>query len=478
MSTIKSIAKNTFLLVAANFISLGIGFFINIYIARYLIDSDYGMINAAINLSTLAALLTDLGLSSYLTLQLARRPGEVRQYLNNALSIKLGLVTVAYMCILATAFIGHFTGTKMLVVMIIGIYVMITAISQIFQSTFQAFQRMEHIAICQILNPVVLILGTFYVISNHLGVVSFALVYLVSGAVILTYNIIVIAIFYSKPVPGMDVRLWKQLILGGIPFSIGAIFSFLYYKIDIQLLDFMMGDTAVGNYSAAYRLIEALLCLPIMYGTVLFPIVSSYFHNKDPNIHVLLEKSIKYLYIAGLPIVIGTVILSSQFIGMLYQGKFVEAIPVLQILAVGLLITFLNNVPSTYLIGTNMQKASVIINMVCAAVNITLNLALIPSYGIVGSACTMVVTQLMAGMITYFLLKRMGYSYPGLWPMLKVTFCGLAMGALVFVMQPVNIVLIIGAAAVAYSALILVTGSVTKDDFSLLSSIFKKKAQE
>lgn len=476
MSTIKSIAKNTFLLVAANFISLGIGFFINIYIARYLIDADYGMINAAINLSTLAALLTDLGLSSYLTLQLARHPGEIKGYLNNALTIKLGLVTVAYMCILATALIGNFTGTKMLVVMIIGVYVMITAVSQIFQSTFQAFQRMEHIAICQILNPLVLILGTFYVINNHLGVISFALVYLVSGGVILAYNIMVVAVFYSKPVPGLDIRIWKQLILGGIPFSIGAIFSFLYYKIDIQLIDFMLGDSAVGNYSAAYRLIEALLCLPIMYGTVLFPIVSSYFHNNDPNIHVLLEKSIKYLYIVGLPIVIGTVILSGQFIGLLYQGKYAAAIPVLQILVVGLLITFINNVPSTYLIGTNMQKASVIINVICAAVNITLNLVLIPSYGIVGSACTMVVTQLIAALITYFLLKRMNYTYPGLWSMLKVTLCGLAMGILVFVIQPINIVLVIGASAVAYSALILLSGSVTKDDFSLLSSIFTKKA--
>jgi O-antigen/teichoic acid export membrane protein len=308
-----------------------------------------------------------------------------------------------------------------------------------------------------------------------MDVVAFALVYLVSGAAVLAYNIIVVLLSYSRPMPRFDFGMWKSLIIGGLPFCLSSLFYFLFFSIDIQLIDMMKGDAAVGNYSAAFRLIQAVLVLPSMATTVLFPVVSEYFHRNNPNLTLLLEKSIKYLLIIGAPIAVGTIILSDKFILLLYHSDYMPAIGVLQVLCIGMMFIYLNSVPSLMLSATNMQKVYMIICFIAAAFNITANILVIPAYGIVGSAYVMVATQgLILVLLSYFFVKS-GYKLPHLTDVIKISACTLLMGAFVYVAHEYNLLVIVILAAVIYSVLIVVTRSVSGDDYKLMASIFAKK---
>ena len=156
----------------------------------------------------------------------------------------------------------------------------------------------------------------------------------------------------------------------------------MFFKIDIQLIDMIKGSAAVGDYSAAYKLIEAVLVLPSLYSMVLFPVVSEYFHRNNPNLKILLEKSIKYLLIIGAPIAAGAFILSDKIIFFCYQDKFIPAIGVLQALSLGMLFIYLNTIPCVLLSATNRQKSYVVICFIAAVFNITVNIIVIPSYGL------------------------------------------------------------------------------------------------
>ncbi len=475
MSTIKKIAKNTTLLVAANFISLGIGLVINIIVALYFSKDDYGMINWVLSVSTLFTLATDFGVSTYLTIELARHKEDLKVYLNNVLSIKLLLVFTAYLILICAAFLMSRSGPALLVVYILGLYITLNAISQIFQATFQAFQSMEHIAMSQVLNAIIMVAGAYIVVTTHSDVVAYSLVYLASAAAILVYNIIIVTLNYAQPTPAFDLRFWKQILAGGIPLSFSALFSFLYYRIDIVLIGMLLNDTGVGEYSAAYKLIEALICIPVMYSMAIFPLISSYFHYRDENLNIMFSKSIKYLYIMGMPIVIGTVLLADQFIELIYMGKYASSAPVLQALALGLLVIFVNIIPQSVLTGTNLQKTSIKINIVGTVVNVALNLLVIPVYGIVGSAYTMVITQVIIGVLTYSVLRKSGYKFPGFGEMARITLSSAVMGVLVFFMWDFNLFVTIGVAAIVYAIMIVVTRSIGKDDIALLSSVIMKK---
>lgn len=475
MSTVKTIAKNTILLVAANFISLALSFIINLYIARYLAVDSYGIINAALNLGTLFAYAADLGVSTYITLELSRRPEDLRSYINNALSIKIVLATVAYVGLMATAYLAGYSGVKLLVVLIIGLFVILTAITQLFQSTFQAFQSMEYNAISQLIHPVILLLGMLYVISTGSDVVAFAMIYLVSGTVILVYNILVMAFLYARPSLQFNMGVWKVLLVGGIPFSLSVILYFLFFKIDIQLIDFMLGDTAVGYYSAAFKIIEAVMSIPAMYTVALFPIMSQYFHKKNENLSFLLEKSMKYLYLLGLPIAIGLFLLADKIIFFCYLGKYPSSIPVLQALSMGMFIIFLNAVPSSFLMASNMQKVSVYFSAVAAAINIILNIIFIPVYGIVGAAYVMVVTEAVLSLFVFYFFNKTKHRLPPMGDVVKIAACALVMAGYVYFVHDFNLALVIVSAGIIYFVLLFASGSVSRDDISLISEIFMKK---
>jgi O-antigen/teichoic acid export membrane protein len=475
MSTIQKIAKNTFLLISSNIISLALGFVLNIYIARYLGPDHFGIISAALNLAMLFTYAADLGISSFLTMHLSRNHEDYQVYINNSLAMRLLLIGGSYASLLVLAILFNFSGTKMLVVGIIGLYVMLTAVSQIFQAMFQAFQSMEHLAICQFLNPVILLLGMLFVITNNLGVVAFALVYLVSGVVILTYNIIIATVSYKKPRLEFKINVWKSLIIGGLPFSMSAILNFLNFRIDIQLIDVMLGDTSVGYYSAAFKFIEAIMCIPSLYISAIFPVISLYFFSRNSNLHLLLEKSIKYLLILGIPISIGLFLCSDKIIFLFYQDKYIPSVGVLQGLSLGLLFIFLNATAGAVLLATNLQKASVIMCVIGAMFNISLNLLVIPVYGITGSAYTMALTQGILFLMVFYLYSRAGYRMPKSGEMLKIVGCAVIMGIFVYFAHSYSLLLIIGLSILLYSALILLTRSISPEDISLISSIFLKK---
>ncbi|HEY3273008.1 MAG TPA: flippase, partial [Methanocella sp.] len=460
----------TIVLITANLISLALGLFINIYVARYFTPDNYGILSAALNLAMLFTIFTDLGVSRYLTLEVARKPGAARDYINSSLFIKLVLVMVTYGAILITAYVSGFSDDKLFVVAIIGIYMMLVSIAQIFQAYFQSIHAMEHIAICYLINPVILLIGIAYIIITGEGIVALAMLYLTSGVIVLVYTIAVF-IWYTREMPKLEMKLVRPIIAGGLPLSLGSIFYFIYYKIDIQMIDYLKGSVAVGYYSAAYKLVEAVICIPSMISMATFPLISYYFFQNDSKLGLLLNQVTKYLFLLGLPIMIGTFLLADKFIFLCYQDKYAESIDVLKVLSAGLLLLFISSVQGDFLAGSNMQKAAMYINAIAAVFNVGLNFLVIPVYGIVGSAYTVVVTQLIILMMNVYMVRKSGHHYDNLGVYVKITLCGLAMGGLVYVLHGYNLILIVILAAVFYSVLIVVTRSIARADIEMIVRI-------
>jgi O-antigen/teichoic acid export membrane protein len=480
MSTINNIARNTSLLVVTNIISLVIGFVQNVYLARYLGADSFGIINAALNLAMIFTYVTDLGIGTYMVMQLARNPEELKQLLGNAIMLKIALVSAAYIVLVATAYLLNFTGTKLLLVLIIGVYVMLTVIIQLLQSVFQVYQTMEHVAFCQLLHPIILTAGLVYMLATGSSVVVFAVTYVISGTIILAYTVAVVVRQHSIPYLTVNRGTWKFLLLGGIPFCLNAILYYLYFNVDIQLINSMLGDAAVGYYSAAFKFIQAMMCVPMLYMMVTFPLVSQYFHKNSPYLRLLTDKSIKYLTMFGMPVCIGMFLLSDKFIYLLYQDKYMASIGVLQALSIGLLGVFIGSFAGTILMATNRQRISVVISVIAAIFNIGMNLVIIPYYGILGSAYVMAATQMLIMIMNYYFFIRCGNRLPDLGGIFKITFCAFTMGVFVYFAHGYNLVFTVITAAMIYFVLIIISRSLSNDDLVMLTGLLfnKRKSPE
>ena len=72
MNTAKTIAKNTSVLALSHVITSILGFFLLIYIARYLGEVGFGKYSFAVSFTALFSIFANLGMNNYIIRELAR----------------------------------------------------------------------------------------------------------------------------------------------------------------------------------------------------------------------------------------------------------------------------------------------------------------------------------------------------------------------------------------------------------------------
>ena len=144
MTSARKIAKNTSVLLISQIISYSLAFFYTIYTARYLGVGGFGIISLALAITGIFGILMDLGQTQLTVRESSRNKNLASKYLNNIITIKFILSFVTFGIIfLVVNLIGYPQQTSD-VVYIITLSIIIGAFTGIFNSLFQAFEKMEY----------------------------------------------------------------------------------------------------------------------------------------------------------------------------------------------------------------------------------------------------------------------------------------------------------------------------------------------
>ena len=154
MNTIQTIAKNTGVLAISQVITSILGFFLLIYIARYLGEVGFGKYSFAISFTALFVIFADLGINQLIIRELARNKELTNEYLTNVSIIKLLLSFLAFGFIVLTINIMDYPRDTTYAVYLFGIYMILTSFAQTFRSIFQAFERMEYDAVVMVIEKI------------------------------------------------------------------------------------------------------------------------------------------------------------------------------------------------------------------------------------------------------------------------------------------------------------------------------------
>jgi len=142
------------------------------------------------------------------------------------------------------------------------------------------------------------------------------------------------AVIPWKPRFRMHRRLVRPLMRFGMPLMLTDIQAAVWSNLDYVIVGRLLGDTALGIYTLAYRLPE-LLILSVwrVLGGAIFPFFSSIQRFPD-----LLRKgflaTIRYSQIVVVPLCVGLFITAGPAVEVLFGDRWADAIPVLRLLAV------------------------------------------------------------------------------------------------------------------------------------------------
>ncbi|MBI2134224.1 flippase [Candidatus Woesearchaeota archaeon] len=463
----KGIIRNVSLLLASDIIGKGLSFILVVAIARYLGDAGLGKYSFAFAFAGLFAIFADLGLTTYLTKEIAKNKDKAKKYASNLITMKMLLAAVTLILpIIVINFIEKSEEVKT-AVYIVSIATSMLNFSSSFGTLFAAYEKLQYQALINIIERLVTVGLGLLMLSKGAGLIGLVIAYMISY-----FSIMIIAalISYNKTTRftlELDTKLWGDMLKKSMPFWFTTIFITIYFRIDTVLLQMMTTYEAVGWYNAAYKALDALYFIPGAVITAIFPVMSR-FHSSNPRmLRELYKKAFNYLLILAIPIATGITLLSDRIVSLIYSGKFAEAAPALQILIWAEAIIFVSAISGYLLNAINKQLTFTIITGLAAILNIIINLILIPKYSYLGAAIATVATELIVLVLLFDQAQKSGYRISILRTLIKPTIAALAMTALILMIKQQNIIVIIPAAAITYFAILLLIKGIGKEDIEM-----------
>lgn len=471
MNTLQTIAKNTGALAIAQAITMVLGLVFAISIARSIGDVEFGKLGFAQSFTGILVIFADMGLSTVTIREIARQKELTSKYLGNIFLIKLILSMVTFALIALIINLMHYPTDTITVVYLIGISSILSILSALSRSIFRAFEKMEFEAFFNIGKSIVTTGIGIVVLFSGYGLIAIAFVYLLAGIIDLFATSIVVIKKFANPKLEVDFSFWKKIIPLALPFSLTAFIGLIYTQIDIVMLSVMVGDAPVGWYKAACVLVFSLLAIPDILGYAVFPVMSRFYISSRDTLKAMLEKLAKYLFIIGLPMAVGTILLADRIILHLYGEGFSHSIIALQILSLYLPLRCINTATGHLLSSINKEPLHAFSIMIAAVTNIVLNLFLIPKFNFVGAAIATVLTEVVLFTLYYYFVAKHFHRLELCPILIKPCLAGLAMSIFVFYLKSINIALLVVSAAIIYISVLYIIKGFDAEDKAMFKDL-------
>ena len=479
MNTVQRIAKNTGVLLISQIVSKVLGFFYIMYTARYLGVEGFGILSFALAFTGIFGVFSDLGLSALIVREVARDKTLISKYLGNIAVMKIILVTITFALIAIVINLLGYPKQSIEVVYLIALSVIFGPFTGMFNSIFQAYEKMEYQSLGQVLSSVLMLSGALFAIGQGFSIIGFASIYCIVSAIVLVYSFVVCARKFVLPKIEFDWSFWKPTIKEALPFGVTSISLMIYYHIDKVMLSLMIDYRAVGFYNAAYAIVTGLLFFYTAFLGSIFPLMSKIYAFSKDSFKLIFEKSMKYLWIIALPIGVGTTLLANRIVILIYGSEYVPSVIALQILVWAHVIIYMNSFAN---ILNNIGKQILVTKqtVICAFLNIALNLILIPKFSYIGASIATVLTEFIAFLILYYYVSKTEYKLSKkIFSIIfiKVGIATLVMAIFIKYFENANfLVLILFAITIYFIAFYLMKGF-DKEDIQFILKLFKDKGR-
>jgi PST family polysaccharide transporter len=206
-----------------------------------------------------------------------------------------------------------------------------------------------------------------------------------------------LAIAYN--IKGYSFRLWrwsfpvaKTLLKDSWPLILSGLTIMIYMRIDQIMLGEIIGDGAVGIYSAASRISEVWYFIPTAIVSSVSPTIFAAKQNNEEVYYQRIKQLLGLMVLISIAIALPMSFLSGSIITMLFGNDYAPAAGILSIHIWASLFVFIGVGTSPWFIAEGLTHLSLRRTLVGAIINVVLNLFLIPTYAGVGAAIATVIS--------------------------------------------------------------------------------------
>lgn len=179
--------------------------------------------------------------------------------------------------------------------------------------------------------------------------------------------------------------------------------SLIYSRADQLIIQTIRGFSALGIYSAAYRMIDSLNLLPQAIAENVFPEAAQ--PGKISLKHVLKIELI--ITVLGGFVALVLYVLAPFAVSLLLGAEYVAAIPLIRIFSIVIWLFFINAPMASVVQSSKLIKKFLPFGIANTVSNVLLNILLVPLFGLTAAAWTMVATEATGLLINVYFLRRL-----------------------------------------------------------------------
>lgn len=407
----QTVLKNAFWLNFGEITSRLIRAVVIIYAARLIGATGYGIFSYALNLAGLFTIFSDIGVSSILTREASKNIESKTQYLSTAFFIKICLLVFSVALVIFLA--PFFTKIKGVLPLlpIIAVLLAFDSLRDFAFAFVRALEKMQIEAIFKIITNIAIVALGFLALSISATSRSFTIGYTLGSGFGLAAVIWALKDQFSKVFTHFRKELIAPILASAWPFALFGLLGGLMINTDMIMLGWYRPAQDLGFYAAAYKPVQLFWIFPTLLASSFFPILSRLAHKDNEKFRLVFEKAMAVVFLVGLPLVAGGLVLSHDFIRIIFGNEYLPAIPVFQILLLTVFLVFPGSLLGNAIFCYDKQKSLIGYFFLGALGNVFFNFLLIPTWGIVGSAVSTVFTQIISNGFSWRKMKKINNFY-------------------------------------------------------------------
>lgn len=379
---------------------LGIGFFTSVLVARILGPEGRGGYAVAAAIGTIGVQLCNLGLHASNTYAVAKDRQLLSTLVMNSITVGVGFGGIVAGILGSLFYFWPFLAPLHGPLLWLGLFWIPLGLCYLFfQNLLLGIDEVNAYNLVELVSKVLSVLFLAAVLLY--GVVTPEIVF-VTGLIALGCSLAWTAVILR----GHKVRfalpslaLFREHFGYSLRGYVAALFAFVALRLDLLIIQYLLGAEQTGYYSVAITLTDALYVLPITVGTILFPKLSGMASDVE-----------RWDFTKGVAATVGLTMIviataaslgSQTLITALYSDAFSPAAAAFVWLLPGIVVLSISSLLMNYLASVGMPPVVMYSSGAAAGANIILNLKLIPTFGIVGASVSM---SLSAGIMLAILL--------------------------------------------------------------------------
>lgn len=404
MSKNKSFANNLSWVFIGNLLHAVASFLLNIFVARVLTTSDFGIINYAAAWIALFNSISSLGFNSIINKFTNDDFEKSNSYLSTAIIGRCFTSLIGIVATVITVLIINKGDSTVLWISIIQALVITFGVGDTLVFWFRYRKEANVVAVLR------LIAFAASAIIRIASITIYKSIYLYIVGVIFETLVFSILLFhqyrkkYSRKII-FSSRIFRELLNNSYPFIFSSILATIYAQTDKIMLQNYLGNDEVAFYSVA-----------VTVAGMMSIVVSALIEGFRPEIFACLNncntkkyrKRLSQLYavIFYICILYGLfiTIFSKQVLWIIYGEKYLPAVSALALVVWYSSFAYFGTVNNIYMVIEHKQKWVQITTLVGAVANIIMNAVLIPIMGIMGAALASLLTQIFANFVMLFII--------------------------------------------------------------------------